>query len=64
MLSYSPIVRVRTLVEIGDDQAVDVFVRRENALKALEDAVTDEPEWAGTLFVAPVELDERDTSMN
>jgi hypothetical protein len=31
---------------------VDVFVRRKDALKALEDAVTDEPQRAGTVFVA------------
>jgi hypothetical protein len=34
------------LVEIGDDQAVDVFVRREDAIAALEDAINDEPDWA------------------
>jgi len=32
-----------------------VFVRR-------EDAFTDEPDWAGTLFVA--QLDDRDVSRN
>jgi hypothetical protein len=41
-----------------------VFVRKEDALKALEDACTDEPQWEGTLFVAPIELDEREQSTN
>jgi hypothetical protein len=41
-------------VELGDHEAIDVFVREEDALKALEDACTDEPEWEGTLFVAPI----------
>lgn len=52
------------LVELGDHEAIDVFVRKEDALKALEDAVTDEPEWIGSLFVAPIELDEREISPN
>jgi hypothetical protein len=60
----SSAVRVYALVEIGDSQAVDVFVRREDAFQALEDVLNDEPGWAGTLFVAPIELDERDVSEN
>jgi hypothetical protein len=43
---------------------VDVFVRREDAWEALEDALRCEPDWAGTLFVASIELDERDVSAN
>jgi hypothetical protein len=30
----------------------------------LEDALRDEPGWAGTLSVEPVELDEREMSAN
>lgn len=52
------------LVELGDSQAVDVFVKREDAFAALEDALRDEPDWAGTLYVVPIELDERDASAN
>jgi hypothetical protein len=55
-------VRAWALVEIGDDQAVDVFVRREGAFHALADSVRDEPSWARTLLVVPNELDERDMS--
>jgi hypothetical protein len=59
----SPYAGLRS-AEIGDRLAVDVFVSREAAFEALEDAVRDEPGWAGTLFVAPIELDERDVSTN
>lgn len=56
--------RAYALVEIGDDQAVDVFVRREDAFAALEDAIKDEPDWAGILYIVPIELDEREVSPN
>jgi len=57
-------VRAYALVEIGDDQAVDVFVRRDDAFAALGDAIKDEPDWAGILYVVPIELDEREVSPN
>jgi hypothetical protein len=57
-------VRAYALVEAGDDQAVDVFVRREDAIAALEAALRDEPEWVGLLSVVPIELDERELSAN
>jgi hypothetical protein len=52
------------LAELGDSLALDVFIRREDAFAALEDAVNDEWDLAGKLFVAPIELDERDVSPN
>jgi len=55
-------VRDWALVGIGHEQAVDVFVRKEDAFQALEDAISDEPDWAGKLLVAPIELDESDPS--
>jgi hypothetical protein len=57
-------VRAYALVEMGDEQAVDVFVRREDAFAALDDAIKDEPDWAGTLSVVPIELDESRASPN
>jgi hypothetical protein len=57
-------VRAYALAEIRDDNAVDVFVRREDAFAALEDAINDEPDWARILYVAPIELDEREVSPN
>jgi hypothetical protein len=56
--------RAYALAEIGDRLAVDLFVRREDAFEALDEALRDEPQWAGALFVAPIELDERDVSCN
>jgi hypothetical protein len=57
-------VRAYALVELGDRLAVDVFLKRDDALAAPNDALRDEPQWAGTLYVAPIELDERDVSVN
>jgi hypothetical protein len=56
--------RAYVLAELGDRLAVDVFIRKEDAFEALEDATRDEPSWAGMLFVAPIELGERDVSLN
>jgi hypothetical protein len=49
---------------VGDSEAIDLFLREEDAEAALEDALRDEPGWAGTLSVEPVELDEREMSAN
>jgi len=57
-------VRAYALVEIGDSEAIDLSLREEDAQAALEDALHDELGWAGTLAVAPIELDERDVSAN
>jgi hypothetical protein len=56
--------RANALVGVGDSQAVDVFLRREDAFAALEGAIKDEPDWAGTLCVVPIERDEREVSPN
>jgi hypothetical protein len=55
-------VRAYALVELGDSEAIDPFLREEDAQAALENALNDEPGWAGTLTVEPIELDERDVS--
>jgi hypothetical protein len=56
--------RVYALAEIGDRLAVDVLLRREDAWRALEEILQDEPDRATLLYVAPIELDERDISLN
>ena len=56
--------QVYALVELGDQEAIDVYLRREDAFAALADCVRDEPSWAGLLYVAPIELDERAMSPN
>ena len=56
--------RAYALVELGDSEAIDLFLREEDPLAALEDAVRDEPGRAGMLGVEPVELDGRNISAN
>jgi hypothetical protein len=56
--------RVYALVEIGDPEAIDLFLRSGDAFLALEAALRDEPDWAGLLSVVPIELDEREMSNN
>jgi hypothetical protein len=56
--------RAYALVELGDSEAIDLFLREEDACRALDDALRDEPEWVVLLHVEPVELDERDVSAN
>jgi hypothetical protein len=57
-------VRAYVLAELGDRLAVDVLLRREDAWAALEEMLEGQPGSAGTLFVAPIELDEREMSAN
>jgi hypothetical protein len=38
------------------EQAVELFLRRENAERMLAEALADEPEWADILSVEPLEL--------
>jgi hypothetical protein len=56
--------RAYALAELGDQEAIDVFLREEDARAALQDAIRDEPDWAGLLYVAPIELDERNVPPN
>ncbi len=44
------------------EEAVDVFIRREDADAALADCLRDQPAWADVLSVVPIELDERGVS--
>ena len=48
--------RLYTLVEAGDPEAIDVYLCEEDAQRALEDCLRDEPQWRGLLHVAQVEL--------
>jgi hypothetical protein len=61
---YALAMRARVLVELGDSEAVDLFLREEDAERALMECLCDEPQWAGLLRVAPVGLDEREASPN
>ena len=59
-----PSMRAFALAEIGRSEAIDVYLRREDAGAALAAILEDEPDWGGSLFVAPIELDERELSLN
>jgi hypothetical protein len=56
--------RAFALAEIGRSEAIDVYLRCEDAWAALEEILDDEPDWAVALFVIPIELDERELSLN
>jgi hypothetical protein len=56
--------RRSTLVEAGDPEAIDVYRCEQDAQRALEDCLRDEPEWRGLLEVTEVELDHDHTSLN
>ena len=45
--------RAYALAELGDHLAVDVFVRKEDAFDALNDAVSDEPACGDWVIVVP-----------
>ena len=47
--------RLYALVEAGDPEAIDVFLCEEDAQRALEDCLKDEPDWRGTLRVEEIE---------
>jgi hypothetical protein len=50
-------VRMWLLIETGDTEAIDVFLREGDAERALAECVRDEPEWRGLLGVREIELD-------
>jgi hypothetical protein len=56
--------RAFALAEIGRNEAIDVYLRREDAWAAPEEILEDEPDWAGMLFIGPIELDESKLSTN
>jgi hypothetical protein len=49
--TLGPAVRLYALVEAGQRQAIDVYLREEDAQRELEDCLRDEPEWRGLLRV-------------
>jgi len=44
------------LIEVDDPEAIDVFLRPDEAERALEDCLRDEPEWRGLLRVEEIEF--------
>jgi hypothetical protein len=51
-----PRMRLYALVEAGDPEAIDVFIRPEDAQRALEECLRDEPDWRGLLRVEEIEF--------
>jgi hypothetical protein len=56
--------RAFALAELGDRLALDVFLRSEDAYAALDEALADDPSGLDFFYVAAVELDERNVSVN
>jgi hypothetical protein len=57
--------RISALVEVGDSEAIEMFLRREDAEDALADCLADEPEWRGLLRIKELELGgATETSLN
>jgi hypothetical protein len=56
--------RLYALVEAGDPEAIDVYLCQQDAQRALEDCLRDEPQWRSLLEVTQVELDHEHTSLN
>ena len=56
--------RLYALTELHDPEAIELFITEEDARRALEDRLRDEPQWRGRLEVTEVELDHEHTSPN
>jgi hypothetical protein len=56
--------RLYALVEAGDPEAIDVYLREQDAERAPEDCLRGEPQWRGRLEVTEVDLDYEHTSLN
>jgi hypothetical protein len=48
--------RLYALVEAGDPKAIDVYLCEQDAQRALEDCLRDEPGWRGLLRVEEIEF--------
>ncbi|MGZ4379665.1 MAG: hypothetical protein ACXVRY_16530 [Gaiellaceae bacterium] len=56
--------RLYALTELHDPEAIELFITEEDARRALEDCLRDEPQWRDRLEVTEVELDHEHTSLN
>jgi hypothetical protein len=54
-------VRLYALVEAGDREAIDVYLCEQDAQRALEDSLRDEPEWRGLLWIEELDLSDGPT---
>ena len=56
--------RLYALVEAGDPEAIDIFLSSDDAERALEGCLRDEPEWRDLLRVQEIELPGASVSPN
>ena len=49
--------RLYALPELHDPEAIELFITEEDARRALEDLLRDEPQWSGRLEVTEVEVE-------
>jgi hypothetical protein len=57
--------RLYALVEAGDPEAIDVYLAKEDAQRALEDCLRHEPQWRGLLGVDQIDVpDDAPPSLN
>jgi hypothetical protein len=56
--------RLYALVETGDNEAIDVFLSIEDAHRALDDCLWDEPSWTGLLRIEILDCDDLVQSPN
>ena len=57
--------RLYALTELHDPEAIELFIiTEEDARRALEDCLRDEPRWRDRLEVTEVEFDHEHTSLN
>jgi hypothetical protein len=56
--------RLYALTELHDPEAIELFITEQDARRALEDCLRDEPQRSGHLEVTEVELDHEHTSLN
>ena len=59
-----PTMRAYALTQLHDPEAIELFITEEDARRALEQCLQDEPQWRGTLEATEVELDHEHTSLN
>jgi hypothetical protein len=56
--------RLYALVEAGDPEAIDVYLCEEDAQRALEDCLRDEPQRRDVLYIEEIELAGANSSAN
>ena len=56
--------RLYALTELQDPEAIELYITEEDARRALEDCLRDEPQWRGLLRVEELELASASDSPN